>query len=166
MLDQFYKNPQLPLPSAEGVVARAIQLGCRKGRLGWRSSRRQARPGELALQCAAGLDAIDFSPDQVVLTRERAEAQAAQREAARRAAEQLAMGDTAEWGRRKVALARRARGWVALAGHRAYPTWDRDGTPRLRQGRLSPCKARDRRCAREQDRRRQPRHLPAAEQSR
>jgi len=34
ILDQFYKNPRLPAPSEQGVVARAIQLGVKDGALG------------------------------------------------------------------------------------------------------------------------------------
>ena len=32
--DQFYKEPELPLPASEGIIARAIQLGVQEGALG------------------------------------------------------------------------------------------------------------------------------------
>jgi hypothetical protein len=34
LLDQFYKDPKLPVPASEDVVARAIQLGVQEGALG------------------------------------------------------------------------------------------------------------------------------------
>jgi len=97
VLDQFYKNPQLPLPASEGVVARAIQLGVQDGALGLAELRDgEPEPESLRFRTPIALDAVDFSPHQVVLTRERAERIVAELEA-RRAAEQEAAGQrTAE----------------------------------------------------------------------
>ncbi len=87
VLDQFYKNPQLPLPASEGVVARAIQLGVQEGALGLAELRDgEPEPESLRFRSPVALDAVDFSPHQVVLTRERAERILAELEARRAAA--------------------------------------------------------------------------------
>ncbi len=74
VLDQFYKNPQLPLPASEGVLARAIQLGVQDGELGLAELQDGSLdPQSLRFGVPLPLAAIDFSPAQAVLTRERAE---------------------------------------------------------------------------------------------
>ncbi len=74
VLDQFYKNPQLPLPASEGVLARAIQLGVQDGALGLAELKDGSPdPWSLRFGVPLALTAIDFSQTQVVLTRERAE---------------------------------------------------------------------------------------------
>jgi hypothetical protein len=72
ILDQFYKNLDLPLPAAEGVVQRAIQLGVQDGALGLI----ERQDGELALHtlkfdAAIPLDAVDFSSEQLLLNRDK-----------------------------------------------------------------------------------------------
>ncbi|MGC9400214.1 MAG: DUF499 domain-containing protein, partial [Anaerolineae bacterium] len=84
ILDQFYKNPDLPLPAAEGVVKRAIQLGVQEGALGLI----ERQDGELALHTlkfdtAIPLDTVDVSGEQLLLTRERSAELQAQLEAER-----------------------------------------------------------------------------------
>ena len=84
ILDQFYKNPDLPLPAAEGVVQRAIQLGVQDGALGLI----ERQDGELALHtlkfdAAIPLDVVDFSSEQLLLNRERSVELQAQLEAER-----------------------------------------------------------------------------------
>ncbi len=88
ILDQFYKNPELPLPSSQGVVARAIQLGVQEGALGL-IEQEEGEPALHTLKFNAHipLDAVDFSPDQLLLSRERSAELQARLEAERRAAE-------------------------------------------------------------------------------
>ncbi len=72
VLDQFYKNPALPLPASEGVVARAIQLGVQEGALGLVELRDgEPDPRSLKFGETIPLDAVDFALDQVLLSRER-----------------------------------------------------------------------------------------------
>jgi hypothetical protein len=91
ILDQFYKNPRLPLPAAEGVVARAIQLGVQERALGLV----ERVAGEIDLDTLRfgepiPLDAVAFTTDQIVLSKPRAEALAAERDAVQRAADEAA----------------------------------------------------------------------------
>jgi hypothetical protein len=82
ILDQFYKNPDLPLPAAEGVVQRAIQLGVQDGALGLI----ERQDGELALHtlkfdAVIPLDVVDFSSEQLLLNRDKSAELQAQLEA-------------------------------------------------------------------------------------
>jgi hypothetical protein len=75
VLDQFYKNAQLPLPAQPEVVARAIQLGVEEGALGLaETGEGEIEPETLKFDERVALDAVDFGPGQVLLSRERAEA--------------------------------------------------------------------------------------------
>ena len=74
VLDQFYKNTDLPVPSQEGVVARAIQLGVQEGALGLadvvdgeivRSSLRFGAP--------MTLDDVTFASEEMLLSARRSE---------------------------------------------------------------------------------------------
>lgn len=80
LLDQFYKNPELPALSEQGVLARAIQLGVQDGAFGLIAS----QAGELILNSLKfrvhiPLDAIPFDADTLLLTSARCEAILAQR---------------------------------------------------------------------------------------
>jgi len=73
--DQFYKEPALPLPASEGVIARAIQLGVQEGALGLVD----VIDGEVVLDTfkfdeSLSFDLIDFGPEQVLLSQEKSKA--------------------------------------------------------------------------------------------
>ncbi|MGC9396728.1 MAG: hypothetical protein ACP5J4_17930, partial [Anaerolineae bacterium] len=73
--DQFYKEPELPLPASEGVVARAIQLGVQEGALGLAD----VIDGEIVLDTfkfdePLSFDLVDFGPEQVLLSQEKSKA--------------------------------------------------------------------------------------------
>jgi hypothetical protein len=75
ILDQFYKNPDLPAPAKEEVVARAIQLGVKEGALGLA----EVRDGEviaetLRYNVEMPLGAVSFEPGEYLLSRSKAEA--------------------------------------------------------------------------------------------
>ncbi len=72
--DQFYKEPTLPLPASEGVIARAIQLGVADGALGLAD----VIEGEIVLDTfkfgeSPPFDLIDFGPEQVLLSQEKSQ---------------------------------------------------------------------------------------------
>ena len=74
VLDQFYKDPALPVPASEEVVARAIQLGVQEGALGLA----EMDDGEIApqtLRYDEGIPLLTVSFDEGVylLSRERCE---------------------------------------------------------------------------------------------
>ncbi len=75
LLDQFYKNPELPALESQGVLARAIQLGVQDGAFGIVA----LQGGEIvvnSLKYKAGLplDAIPFDGDTLLLASSRCEA--------------------------------------------------------------------------------------------
>ncbi|MBN1318705.1 MAG: hypothetical protein JXA42_24705, partial [Anaerolineales bacterium] len=74
LLDQFYKNPDLPVPSEEGVVARAIQLGVKDRAFGLAELRGE-EPDAITVKFGVDvpLDAISFGPGAVLLSRRRTE---------------------------------------------------------------------------------------------
>jgi hypothetical protein len=73
--DQFYKEPALPLPASEGVVARAIQLGVQEGALGLADLEGgEVAPDTLKFDEALPFDLIDFGPEQVLVSQEKSAA--------------------------------------------------------------------------------------------
>jgi hypothetical protein len=74
LLDQFYKEPTLPVPAEEGVVARAIQLGVQEGALGLAEMRDgEIAPETLRYNEEIPLLAVSFDEGVYVLSRERCE---------------------------------------------------------------------------------------------
>ena len=70
VLDQFYKNQELPAPAEPGVVARAIQLGVEEGALGLAELRGDAvDPKTLKYKDAIPLDAVTFEPGVVLVSK-------------------------------------------------------------------------------------------------
>ena len=83
ILDQFYKNPELPAPVKEEVVARAVQLGVKEAALGLAEVRDgEVVAGTLRYNVEISLDAISFEPGEYLLSRSKAEAIQAQLTAA------------------------------------------------------------------------------------
>jgi hypothetical protein len=79
ILDQFYKNPELPAPAQPEVVARAIQLGVQEKALGLTEMRGDALdPHKLNYGETVPLDSIDFESGLVVVSPGKAEALLAQ----------------------------------------------------------------------------------------
>ena len=79
ILDQFYKNLELPVPSEPGVIARAIQLGVQDGALGLADVRAgQVVRESLRYRTALMLSEVTFAPEEVVLTHAQCEALLAQ----------------------------------------------------------------------------------------
>lgn len=75
LLDQFYKNPDLPVPESPGVVARAIQLGIKDGALGLvEMLEEEIAPDTLKYKTDFPLDGISFDPGTLLLSKERSEA--------------------------------------------------------------------------------------------
>jgi adenine-specific DNA methylase len=74
LLDQFYKNPDLPVPASPGVVARAIQLGIKDGAFGLvEMLDGEVNPETLKYKTDLPMDAISFDPGTYLLTKERSE---------------------------------------------------------------------------------------------
>ncbi|MBN1814375.1 MAG: ATP-binding protein [Anaerolineae bacterium] len=70
ILDQFYKNPELPVPAGEEVVARAIQLGVKEGALGLAEVRDgEVVPETLRYQADVPLAAVSFEPGMHLVSR-------------------------------------------------------------------------------------------------
>ncbi len=79
VLDQFYKNLDLPVPSETGVVARAIQLGVQDGALGLADVREgQVVRESLRFNSPLTLADVTFAPEEVLLARAQCEALLAQ----------------------------------------------------------------------------------------
>ncbi|MBN1260855.1 MAG: hypothetical protein JXB35_09260, partial [Anaerolineae bacterium] len=79
ILDQFYKNLELPVPSEPGVVARAIQLGVQDGALALSDIRDgQVVRDSFKFATAISLADVTFDAGEILLSRGRAEALAAQ----------------------------------------------------------------------------------------
>jgi hypothetical protein len=86
LLDQFYKNLDLPVPSEEAVVARAVQLGIKDGAFGLvQTENGDILPNTLKYEEDIPLHAIVFQPGFLLLSKslceriraqQRAEAQA------------------------------------------------------------------------------------------
>jgi hypothetical protein len=75
ILDQFYKNPELPAPAEQEVVARAIQLGVKDGALGLAEIRdSEVAPETLRYQADVPLAAISFEPGMHLVSRETCQA--------------------------------------------------------------------------------------------
>lgn len=81
ILDQFYKNLELPVPESAGVVARAIQLGVQEVAFGLvTTSDGQLDLDTLRFGEALAFDAIAFEPEVLLLHRDRAAGLQAERE--------------------------------------------------------------------------------------
>ena len=93
ILNQFYKNVNLPAPASEEVVARAIQLGVHDGAFGLVMGEGDVTPHMLRYQETLPLGVISFEPGFALLTRTACEALLAQwhaeEEARRREEEKL-----------------------------------------------------------------------------
>ncbi len=73
--DQFYKEPTLPLPASEGVIARAIQLGVQEGALGLADAiDGEPDPDTLKFDEALPFNLIDFGPEQILVSQEKSAA--------------------------------------------------------------------------------------------
>jgi len=74
LLDQFYKDPALPVPASDEVVARAIQLGVQEGALGLVEVREgEIDPQTLRYDEEISLLTISFDEGVHLLSRERCE---------------------------------------------------------------------------------------------
>jgi hypothetical protein len=74
ILDQFYKNPDLPLPAQPEVVARAIQLGVQDKALGLAELKgEELDPLKLKYGQAITLDSVTFEPGVYVVSQSKAE---------------------------------------------------------------------------------------------
>ena len=74
LLDQFYKDPKLPVPASEDVVARAIQPGVQEGALGLAEMRDgEIDPETLRYEEDIPLLAVSFEEGVYLLSGERAE---------------------------------------------------------------------------------------------
>ena len=92
ILDQFYKEPDLPALVSPDILLRAIQLGVQEGAFGLAAMQEgEIDPDSLRFECEVPLDAIAFGEGMVLVDRQRAAAT----EAARRAAEVEAAGGQA-----------------------------------------------------------------------
>jgi hypothetical protein len=75
ILDQFYKNPELPAPAEEEVVARAIQLGVKDGALGLVEVRdREVALDTFRYDTEIPLGLISFEADEHLVSRAKCEA--------------------------------------------------------------------------------------------
>ncbi|MEW6718341.1 MAG: DUF499 domain-containing protein [Chloroflexota bacterium] len=71
LLDQFYKNPDLPVPAEQGVVARAIQLGIQDGAFGQVEIRDDEILWEtLKFETNVLLDGVIFEPGVYLIVQE------------------------------------------------------------------------------------------------
>ena len=161
--DQFYKEPALPLPASEGVVARAIQLGVQEGALGLADLEGgEVNAETLKFDEPLPFDLIDFGPEQVLVSQEKS--------AALRAAQAAAQAEIE--GGEAPPPEEEDTGVTVIGGEvpiqrRGAPNRGGPRQPRRRAGNpLSPPAPRHRRHPRQQNRRRQSRHLPAAQQPR
>lgn len=82
LLDQFYKNPELPALENHGVLARAVQLGVQDGAFGLVASQNsEIIPDSLKYKVNMTLDAIPFDGNTLLLTSAQCEAILAQQKA-------------------------------------------------------------------------------------
>lgn len=74
ILDQFYKNPDLPVPAQPEVIARAIQLGVKEKALGLTEMvGEELSPHKLKYGDSISLDAVSFEPGVYVVTSRKVE---------------------------------------------------------------------------------------------
>ena len=74
ILDQFYKNPELPAPAEEEVIARAIQLGVQETALGLGEVREgEVDLGTLKYGTEIPLGAISFEAGEYLISRAKVE---------------------------------------------------------------------------------------------
>lgn len=74
ILDQFYKNPDLPVPAQPEVVARAIQLGVKERALGLTEMvGDELSPHKLKYGDSIPLDSVAFEPGVYIVTQRKAE---------------------------------------------------------------------------------------------
>lgn len=86
VLEQFYKNPDLPAPEGPGVIARAIQLGVKEKAFGLADLvDDQIDPDSLRYGEEVLLEAIPFDATSFLASKERCEALIAHREEEERA---------------------------------------------------------------------------------
>lgn len=79
LLEQFYKDPDLPAPAEPGVVARAIQLGVQDGAFGLAELQGdQVVVDSLKYKSDIAFDAVSFEPGLCLVSREKCEALLAQ----------------------------------------------------------------------------------------
>jgi len=79
VLDQFYKNLDLPVPAEPGVIARAIQGGVQDGALGLADVREgQVVRESLRFRRPLALTDVTFTPEEVLLSQAQCEALLAQ----------------------------------------------------------------------------------------
>lgn len=80
LLNQFYKNLELPVPSEEGVVARAIQLGVKEGALGLVDVRQDGTlvRDTFRYRTDIALSDVTFAPEEMLLSSAQCEALLAQ----------------------------------------------------------------------------------------
>jgi hypothetical protein len=71
LLDQFYKNTELPVPEKPEVVARAIQLGIEDGAFGLvEMPAGEVEPDTLKFQTSVPLDGISFEPESFLISKD------------------------------------------------------------------------------------------------
>jgi hypothetical protein len=74
ILDQFYKNPDLPVPAQPEVIARAIQLGVKEKALGLTEMvSDELSPHKLKYGDPISLDSVSFEPGVYLVTQRKAE---------------------------------------------------------------------------------------------
>jgi hypothetical protein len=74
ILDQFYKNPDLPVPAQPEVVARAIQLGVQEKALGLTAMKDdELDPHQLKYGDAIPLTSVAFEPGLYVVSQQKAD---------------------------------------------------------------------------------------------
>ncbi|MBE7469119.1 MAG: ATP-binding protein [Anaerolineales bacterium] len=74
ILDQFYKNPDLPVPAQPEVIARAIQLGVKERALGLTEMiGEELSPHKLKYGDPISLDTVAFEPGVYIVTQRKAE---------------------------------------------------------------------------------------------
>jgi hypothetical protein len=75
LLDQFYKNPELPALAEQGVLSGAIQLGVEEGAFGLAARQEgEIDPDSLKYRQALAFDAISFDEGTLLLSSARCEA--------------------------------------------------------------------------------------------
>jgi hypothetical protein len=74
LLDQFYKEPNLPAPASQGVVTRAIQLGIKDGAFGLvEVIEGDIDPETLKYKTQLPMDGISYSSGTFLISKERSE---------------------------------------------------------------------------------------------
>lgn len=94
ILEQFYKEPSLPVPEEPGVVAQAIQLGVKDGAFGIAQLQNGGiDPETLQYGHEIPLDAVSFEPGFCLVSRAKSEDVLAERAAAKEAEQLSLLGD-------------------------------------------------------------------------